>query len=223
MKTALVVIDLQEDFLPSDGTLAIDHGRDIIPGILSLLDLEKYKWDAVIATQDWHPPDHISFASQHGVPPFTQLEFTHPLGTSKMEQTVWPDHCIQNSFGSSIDASFLTQFNQLDGKVPKTIVRKGYLKDREYYSCFKDTWKIHKTEMEDTLKGLGITNVVFVGLAYDFCVMNSAIDCAALGFDTYVIKSLCKSVYPDNETKTDDAYVSNNVKIFDSVDEYFKI
>lgn len=227
-KTALIVIDLQEDFLPSDGSLAVTGGRSIVEPINNLLDKDKYNWTAIIATQDWHPHNHISFASQHDVPPYTQLEFKHPLeekdestGQVKtMTQTVWPDHCIQNTFGSSIDALFLTRFNQLDGLVPKSIVRKGYLQDREYYSCFKDCWKLHKTEMEDTLTNLGITNVVFVGLAYDFCVMNSAIDCASLGFNTYVLKSYCKSVFPENIVQTDKSYTDAGVTILDDINEY---
>ncbi|EGV62740.1 NAD(+) salvage pathway protein [Yamadazyma tenuis] len=226
-KPALVVIDLQEDFLPSDGSLAVAGGRSIVEGIIDLLDVQKFPWAAVIATQDWHPHDHISFASQHSVEPYSQLEFTHPLGekdetgsVKTLTQTVWPDHCVQNTFGSSIDAAFLTQFNQVDGKVPKAIVQKGYLKDREYYSCFKDTWKLHKTEMEDTLRKLEVTDVIFVGLAYDFCVMNSAVDCSQSGFTTYVIKSLCKSVFPENISQTDDTYRNGGVKILESIDDY---
>lgn len=227
-KTALIVIDLQEDFLPSEGSLAVAGGRSIVEPINDLLDREKYDWSAIIATQDWHPHNHISFASQHGVAPYTEIEFEHPLkendeSTGKvktMTQTVWPDHCVQNTFGSSIDALFLTKFNQLDGVIPKAIVKKGYLQDREYYSCFKDCWKLHKTEMEDTLKNLGITNVVFVGLAYDFCVMNSAIDCAGLGFKTYVLKSYCKSVFPENIVQTDKTYTDAGVTIYNDINEY---
>lgn len=221
--TALVVIDLQEDFLPSEGALAVTEGRSIVPQICDLL---KKPWTTVIATQDWHPSDHISFASQHGVPPYTEMTFTHPLdekdettGQIKtMQQTVWPDHCVQHTLGSTIESQFLQQFNQID--LPKSIVKKGYLKDREYYSCFKDTWKLHKTEMEDTLRSLDVTDVVFVGLAYDFCVMNSAVDCLNLGFNTYVIRSMSKSVFPDNDLKTEDIYTSNGVKILNNIDEY---
>lgn len=226
MKSALVVVDLQEDFLPSDGSLAVKEGRDIISPICDLLDLSKYNWSTIIATQDWHPHDHISFASQHGVPPFTEIEFKHPLGHKQDGETitfttpVWPDHCVQNTFGSSIDALFIAKFNQLDDQIPKSIIRKGYLKDREYYSCFKDIWKLHKTEIEDELTKLGVTDVVFVGIAYDFCVMHSAIDCKNAGFNSYVVKSLCKSVVPENDDKTDLSYTEKGVKVLQSVDEY---
>lgn len=221
-KVALVVIDLQEDFLPQDGSLAVPEGRQIIPQIEQLLDGESFPWTTVIATQDWHPKDHCSFASQHGVPPFTELEFKHPLGkidekSLKVEtqrQIVWPDHCVQNTFGSSINEAFLKRFGELN--IPKKVVKKGYLQDREYYSCFKDTWKIHKTEMEDYLRELNITVVVFVGLAYDFCVLNSAIDCLLAGFETYVVSDCCKSVYIEKIEEVNLQYAKFGIKIIPS-------
>ncbi|ODV69022.1 Isochorismatase hydrolase [Hyphopichia burtonii NRRL Y-1933] len=219
-KTALVVVDLQEDFLPSQGSLAVAEGRSIIPLINDLLDTQKYKWNAIFATQDWHPANHCSFASQHGVEPFSELAFEHPTGEKDehgniktQKQVVWPDHCIQNSLGASIDPLFLGLFNQIDPNIPRFVVRKGYLQDREYYSCFKDSWKLHKTEIEDQLKNLSITDVVFVGIAYDYCVLNSAIDCLASGFNTYVLKDYTKSVSPENINKTDLSYTEGGVKI----------
>mmetsp|Transcript_6121 Transcript_6121/g.7517 ORF Transcript_6121/g.7517 Transcript_6121/m.7517 type:complete len:232 (+) Transcript_6121:84-779(+) len=227
-KSALVIVDLQEDFLPDDGSLAVAEGRTLVPLINGLLDTEKYCWSAVIATQDWHPKDHCSFASQHNVAPYSEKEFKHPLGEKDsngeiktQKQVVWPDHCIQNSFGSKLDLQFEAAFKQLDQKIPSTIVKKGYLKDREYYSCFEDCWKLHKTEMEDFLLNLGITDVVFVGIAYDFCVLNSALDCAKAGFNTFVIKDCCKSVFPDKELATDKIYATGNVKIISTKDLSF--
>ncbi|KAK6463349.1 NAD(+) salvage pathway protein [Scheffersomyces coipomensis] len=220
-KVALAVIDLQEDFLPSQGSLAIANGRDVIPLINELISNRKYHWSAIVATQDWHPKDHTSFASQHQVPPFSELEFTHPLGeidtnTNQIKiqkQFVWPDHCVQESSGACLDASFLGNFNSIAPNIPKAIVKKGYLTDREYYSCFQDTWGIHKTEMTEFLKEHGITDVIFVGLAYDFCVVNSAIDSAKNGFKTYVLKNYSKSVYPDKEAETDAIYKANGIEI----------
>ncbi|KAK6454342.1 NAD(+) salvage pathway protein [Scheffersomyces xylosifermentans] len=222
-KIALAIIDVQEDFLPSHGSLAIKDGRDIIPLINNLITTRKFKWGAIIATQDWHPKNHTSFASQHNVPPFTELEFTHPLGekdpatgeVKTQKQVVWPDHCVQDSSGACLDASFLGNFNSISPNIPKTVVKKGYLCDREYYSCFQDTWGIHHTEMEDFLRENGITGVVFVGLAYDYCVLNSARDCAKDGFNTYVLKDYCKSVYPDKIAETEDLYKEAGVKIIE--------
>lgn len=223
-KTALVVVDLQEDFLPPGGSLAVAHGRDIVPKICDLL---KYPWTTVIATQDWHPSNHISFASQHKVEPYTERWFAHPLnekdetGTVRtMKQTVWPDHCVQNTKGSELEAGFLNLFNKLSEQMPKSVVKKGYLQDREYYSCFRDTWKLHSTEMEKTLTSLGIEDVIFVGLAYDFCVMNSAIDCLKLKFNTFVLREYSKSVFPDNDENTDKMYKDNGVTILQHISEY---
>lgn len=225
-KLALVVVDLQEDFLPPDGSLAIKDGRSIVPDINKLLIDPKYKWSLVIATQDWHPANHISFASQHNVDPYTELTFRHPKGeidpttneVKTMKQFVWPDHCVQNSKGASLEPTFEKSF----GSVPTPLanVKKGYLEDREYYSCFQDCWGLHHTEILDLLKKDEITDVVFVGLAYDFCVLNSAIDCAKNGFNTFVFKQYTKSVYPDKEKDTDQLYTDNGVKIIEDVSQF---
>ncbi|KAI5949326.1 PNC1 [Candida jiufengensis] len=173
VKRALLVIDLQEDFLPPNGSLAIAEGRSIVEPITNLIK-QPQNWSLVVATQDWHPSNHTSFASQHNVEPFTELEFKHPESNQTKKQTVWPDHCVQDTFGSTIEKTFLTEFEKLS--IPKAIVKKGYLQDREYYSCFQDSWGLHHTELENLLKENEIDEVVIVGLAYDYCVLNSAID-----------------------------------------------
>lgn len=225
-KLALVVVDLQEDFLPPDGSLAIKDGRSIVADINKLLNDPKYNWSLIIATQDWHPANHISFASQHNVEPYTELIFEHPKGeidpsTNKvktMKQYVWPDHCVQNTKGASLEPTFNKAFEAVSK--PLVNVKKGYLQDREYYSCFQDCWGIHHTEILEVLKTNEITDVVFVGLAYDFCVLNSAIDCAKNRFHTFVFKEYTKSVYPDKESDTDKLYIDNGVKIIDDVSQF---
>ncbi|ODV97095.1 hypothetical protein PACTADRAFT_84336 [Pachysolen tannophilus NRRL Y-2460] len=221
---ALIIVDLQEDFLPPNGSLAVTDGRSIIPKIAKLLEL---KWDLVVTTQDWHPKTHTSFASNHkDVKPFQELTFKHPLneidpktGEIKiMKQVVWPDHCIQNSFGSEIAKEFKIPLHKLEenGNCKTVNVKKGYIEDREYYSCFQDSWGLHKTELNDYLKENKITDVFLVGIAYDFCVLHSAKDASALGYNTFVISDCSKSVYPNDITKTDEIYTSSNVKIIDS-------
>lgn len=230
LKIALVVVDLQEDFLPPHGTLAISEGRSVIPDITDLLNIDKYPWLAIIVTQDWHPQDHCLFASQHGVQPYTELDFTHPLGeknchtgeVKKHKQFVWPDHCVQGTTGASVESLFFKKFEALKGDVVTSVVKKGYLQDREYYLCFSDCWKLHKTEMEHLLVANDITDVVFVGLAYDFCVLNSALDCLDCGFNTFVIKNCCKSVYPDKIAETEQQYRNGGVHIVESVDGLLK-
>lgn len=214
--SAIVVVDLQEDFLPENGSLAVKDGRDIIEPIMKLLDL---KWNSIIVTKDWHPSNHNSFVSQHdGVQPFTNLIFNHPLGEidgdgNPITQllTIWPDHCVQDTPGAQLESKFSQKFEQIT--TPKIVVNKGYLQDREYYSCFRDCWKLHYTELKDYLTDNGIKDVVFVGLAYDYCVLNSAIDCQSLGFNSYVVKSCCKSVQPSNDNATDKLYENAGVKI----------
>lgn len=228
LKAALVIIDLQEDFLPPNGALAVSNGREVIEEILHLFDLSKYPWLAIALTQDWHPPNHTLFASQHMVEPFKDLEFEHPLqeknactGKVKIKrQTVWPDHCIQDSFGASIEEKTMTTYNNLPSGIPKIIIRKGYLQDREYYLCFSDVWKLHKTELEEFLLKNNISHVVAVGLAYDYCVLNSAIDSALSGFTTTVIKNCCRSVYPENLKETEKSYRDAGVQLFETMDDF---
>lgn len=229
LRVCLVVIDLQEDFLPPDGSLAVPNGRDILPRITHLLNTNVYPWLAIVVTQDWHPHDHCLFASQHGVAPYSQLEFPHPLGekngytgeVKKKTQTVWPDHCIQGSAGAEVEPLFLKQFEKVD-TVPTKVVRKGFLKDREYYLCFSDCWKLHRTEMEGYLLENAITHVVFVGLAYDYCVLNSAVDCLGSGFETSVIRSCCKSVYPEKNAETERLYEKAGVKVYETAEDLMK-
>ncbi|RLV86374.1 Nicotinamidase [Meyerozyma sp. JA9] len=217
-KLALVIVDLQNDFLPPNGSLAIPGGNEIISNIINLLDPHKYRFSAVIATQDWHPSDHCSFASQHGLEPYSSKVFEHPENKKDedgkvltLNQTLWPDHCIQNTEGAQLESEFEKHFNKL--QVPHTVIKKGYLKDREYYSCFGDCWGLHHTEIDQYLKDNGITDVVFAGLAYDYCVLQSAIDSVKKGYKTYVVKEACKNVYPQKMPLTDNMYRSHGITV----------
>lgn len=224
-KTALLVVDLQEDFLPPDGSLAVANGRDIIKPIIELLTSKKYKWDAVIATKDWHPSDHISFAKTHAVAPYSTKLLSSPDHSGKTKvHTLWPVHCVQNTFGSEFPKEFDDEFEKLLSlqTVPTKIVLKGYLQDREYYSCFEDVWGLHKTECAQYLRDNGITDVVAVGIAYDFCVMNSCIDSAKNGFKTYVVKDLTKAVFPDKDEETTANYEKHNVTVITSTSDKLK-
>ncbi|KAI5959927.1 PNC1 [Candida pseudojiufengensis] len=214
---ALLVIDLQEDFLPPNGSLAITNGRSIVNPITQLIQEPLVQnWSLVVATQDWHPINHTSFASQHNVKPFTELEFKHPETKEIKKQFVWPDHCVQETFGATIENTFLEVYEKL--KIPKAIVKKGYLQDREYYSCFQDSWGLHHTEIEKLLKDNKIDEVVVVGLAYDYCVLNSAID-SAKSFKTIVVKNLSESVSPESDSKTDEIYKKNGVILVNDISD----
>lgn len=220
-KTALLVIDVQNDFLPPSGQLAIKNGLDIVQGINEVIS--NPCWDAIVVSQDWHPTNHSSFASQHDMEVGSELEMNHPLGklddstgnTITMKHTLWPDHCVQNTHGARLES--LLEEALANVSVPCCVVKKGYLVDREYYSCFQDVWGLDHTKVNDFLTDHSISKVFVVGLAFDFCVLNLAVDCARSGFETTVIKKLCKSVYPENDPKTNDIYCESGVKVLESV------
>jgi len=174
---ALLVIDMQIDFLPA-GALAVSEGDVIIPGINTLASL----FDHVILTQDWHPRDHISFASVHGKQPFTDT-IQAPYGP----QTLWPDHCVQGTHGAEIHPDVHVPHAEL-------ILRKGFRRDIDSYSAFTENDQATPTGLAGYLNERGFTRLFFTGLAYDFCVGFSALAAARLGFESIVIEDLSRAV-----------------------------
>lgn len=175
--SALIVIDVQNDFCP-DGALAVADGDSIIPGINALAS----ESDAVAFTQDWHPADHSSFASQHeGKDPYETVEM--PYGT----QVLWPDHCIIGSNGAAFHS-------ELNVDRAELIIRKGFRRGIDSYSAFFENDHSTPTGLEGYLRTRGITTLTLVGLATDFCVAYSAIDAAKLGFDVSVRMDLCRAI-----------------------------
>lgn len=188
--TALIIVDLQNDFLPG-GSLAVTNGNDIIPVIQKLVNSKKYSF--IVATKDSHPPDHTSFAENHnGAQPFSSISFKNPETGEAVNHTVWPVHCVEGTSGADYPATF-------DPSGVQALVRKGYLQDREYYSGFEDVWGIHKTELHELLQDKGIKEVDVVGLAFDYCVFNTAKDAAKRGYKTRVIREATKPVDPSSE------------------------
>lgn len=176
MSKALIVIDVQNDFCPG-GALAVTGGNEIVAGINSLMA----DFDTVILTQDWHPSGHSSFASSHeGQDPMSVIEM--PYGP----QVLWPDHCIQGSVGAAFHADLKT-----DGDL---IIRKGFNPAIDSYSAFFENDHTTPTGLEGYLRTRGITDLVMVGLALDFCVNYSAVDAAILGFDVMVKEELCRAI-----------------------------
>ncbi|KAI9773154.1 MAG: NAD(+) salvage pathway protein [Geoglossum simile] len=193
-KPALIVIDLQEDFCPPNGSLAVEGGRDIIPVVNELLALP---FTLKIATRDFHPPDHISFASNHKAPnnePFTCFaQITNPHNPSEVRETrLWPVHCVQGTGGAELLPEL--HANQLDH-----IVEKGRDKRVEMYSAFMDIFEnpsVTSSGLSELLKAASITHVYLVGLAMDYCVKWSAIDAKKIGFITYVVQEGTRAVDP---------------------------
>ena len=177
MSKALIVIDVQNDFCPG-GALAVPEGDQIVTGINALMD----EFESVILTQDWHPGDHSSFASQHaGLDPYQTTEM--PYGT----QVLWPDHCIQGSEGAAFHADLKTTGADL-------IIRKGFRRAIDSYSAFFENDHQTPTGLHGYLTERGITDVTMVGLATDFCVNYSAVDAAKLGYAVTVRTDLCRAI-----------------------------
>ena len=177
MTQALIVIDVQNDFCPG-GALAVTDGNAIVPGINALMQ----EVPCVLLTQDWHPADHSSFASEHpGAAAYDLTEM--PYGP----QVLWPDHCVQGSTGADFHAALHTDPADL-------IIRKGFRRAIDSYSAFFENDKTTPTGLEGYLRTRGITDLVLVGLATDFCVAYSAQDAARLGFDVTVRLDLCRGI-----------------------------
>mgnify|MGYP001228991346 FL=1 len=177
MKTALLVIDVQNDFCPA-GALAVVGGNEIIPHI----NEEMAKYDCVVLTQDWHPKGHSSFATSH--------EGKNPLELIKMpygDQVLWPDHCIQGSKGAEFHPD-------LNIEQANAIIRKGSNPFIDSYSAFFENDRKTPTGLDGYLKSLEIEKINLVGLATDFCVNYSAQDAANLGYKVSVLEKMCRAI-----------------------------
>jgi len=173
----LVLVDIQNDFC-TGGALAVPGGEQVVRPANRLSGLFAH----VVATQDWHPPGHSSFASAHaGRAPFDTIEA--PYGT----QTLWPDHCVQGTDGAAFHAG-------LDLTGVELVVRKGYRKAIDSYSAFFENDRETPTGLAGALRERGLSRVFLCGLATDFCVAYSAIDAARAGFEAIVIEEACRSI-----------------------------
>lgn len=176
----LVVVDVQYDFLPG-GSLAVAGGDEIVPLISKLAQ----KFRNVVLTQDWHPADHISFASQHaGKAPFETIELDY--GT----QVLWPDHCVWQTRGAEISTD-------LDIPHAQLIIRKGYNRQIDSYSGFQEADRETLTGLAGYLNERDVGRLFVVGLATDFCVAWTALDGAAGGFDVTVIEDATRAIDAD--------------------------
>lgn len=184
MTTALLVIDIQNDFCPG-GALAVTGGDEIIPRVNALMD----QYDVVVATQDWHPADHKSFASNHDADPFSMTQM--PYGP----QVLWPDHCIQGSQGAEFHKDLAIDKADM-------IIRKGFRPEIDSYSAFFENDQTTPTGLHGYLQTRGITKLTLTGLAMDFCVAFSAIDGARLGYDVTVLTSACRAIDMDGSLAT---------------------
>ena len=174
--TALIMIDIQNDFCPG-GALAVEGGDGIIAEVNTLQDDFAIK----VLTQDWHPADHASFADNNEGDAFSLIQM--PYGP----QVLWPTHCVQGTDGAAFHKDLIT--NRAD-----MIFRKGFRSEIDSYSAFFENDHKTPTGLEGYLRERGVTDLVLVGLATDFCVRFSAVDGARLGFGVTVIESACRAI-----------------------------
>ena len=177
MTRALLVVDVQNDFCPG-GALAVPDGDAVVAVINRLLPA----FEVVIFTQDWHPPDHTSFASSHpGRAPFETVE------TFYGPQVLWPDHCVQGGDGAAFHPD-------LDARAAQAIVRKGFRREIDSYSAFFENDHATPTGLEGYLRARGVDAVFLAGLATDFCVGYSALDAVRCGFTATVVEDACRAI-----------------------------
>lgn len=175
--TALVVIDVQNDFCPG-GALAVAGGDEILPVVNRLIAAHEH----VVLTQDWHPKGHSSFASQHdGRSPFDTVAM--PYG----EQTLWPDHCVQGTKGAEFHPA-------LEWTRAELVIRKGFRRGIDSYSAFFENDQTTPTGLGGYLNERGIDELTMVGLATDFCVAFSALDAVRRGFHVTVVMEGCRAI-----------------------------
>jgi nicotinamidase/pyrazinamidase len=198
MKTALIIVDVQNDFCPG-GALAVNDGDSVVPVVNRLQEFV----DLVVATKDWHPDNHGSFASQHpGKSPGDLIT----LGG--LSQVLWPDHCVQGTAGAEFHAA-------LDTTRIKRVFEKGTRVGVDSYSGFFDNGRKYRTGLDAYLKQEGVTDVWVVGLATDYCVKYTALDAADCGYATQVWLSAARPVElsPGDELVAISELESNGVMV----------
>ena len=176
----LLIIDVQNDFCPG-GSLAVDDGDAVVPVANRLMP----GFSRVIATQDWHPRDHVSFASSH--PGRKPLDVVDAAGIG---QVLWPDHCMQGTRGAELHP-------RLDPGRIELMLRKGLRRRLDSYSAFFESDHTTDTGLRFYLKGLRARELFLCGLATDYCVLATALDARRLGFRVTLVRDGCRGVdYP---------------------------
>jgi len=200
MKT-LIIIDVQNDFMPG-GTLAVSQGEEIIPVINKL----QQHFELVIATQDWHPKNHASFAKNHP----DRKEFD-VIDLNGLEQVLWPVHCVQNTNGADFHPELRT------AKI-EAIFRKGTDPEIDSYSGFYDNAHKKSTGLAGYLKEKGAKELYFCGLAADFCVFYSIMDALGEDFSAYLIEDATRAIDPEKFSEAKKTILEKGGDLFKSED-----
>ena len=194
--TALVIVDVQNDFL-INGSLEVPCGNDVIEPINHIIK----NYSLVVATKDWHPSDHVSFASNH-----PGKKVGDVVKVDNLDQILWPDHCVQKSKGSDFPAT-------LNAKTIKKIIFKGTNSQIDSYSGFHDNGKIRSTGLSDYLKAKNITSVDYVGLVTEYCIKFTVLDSIDEGFKTRVILNGIKGINLPESNKALNEMQSKGVEL----------
>ena len=178
---ALIIVDVQNDFLPG-GKLAVEKGDQVIGGINRVAQICRKKKAHIIFTQDWHPSDHLSFASSHpGKKPGDEFQ------TDAIGPVLWPDHCVQGTYGAEFHKDLKVNYGHV-------IVRKGYNPKIDSYSGFLENDKKSETGLAGVLKSLKIKRILICGLALDYCAYYTAMDGIDFGFNIIFLVNLTKGI-----------------------------
>jgi nicotinamidase/pyrazinamidase len=200
---ALVIVDMQNDFMP-DGALGVPKADEIVPIINKLIP----KFPLVVATLDWHPEDHVSFVSTHA-----GKKAGDHVRVGKMDQILWPVHCVQSTHGAELVAS-------LDKSNLASLFYKGTDKEIDSYSAFHDNARRKSTGLGGYLRSRDIHEIYLVGLTTEYCVLYSAMDAIDLGYSVYVIADACRPInlVASDEERSLQAMAAKGVKIIKSED-----
>jgi len=203
---ALIIVDIQNDFMPS-GALAVKGGDEIVAPISHLAQRFHRRDSLIVMTQDWHPPNHLSFASTHKMKPYA------PYESKGIGPVLWPDHCIQGTAGAEFHP-------QVQVELANAIIRKGYHLKVDSYSTFIENDRKTQTGLSGYLRVLGKERVFLCGLALDYCVYYSAVDGRNLGFDVVVPVDLTRAIDspPGRLSETLDIMAKRGVEFVRSAD-----
>jgi nicotinamidase/pyrazinamidase len=176
-RDVLLVVDIQNDFCPG-GRLAVPRGDEVVPLINELAE----RFEHVVLTQDWHPDNHLSFASAHpGRKPYETISVSYG------QQILWPNHCVQGTTGAELHDGLRIEHAEL-------VLRKGYHRHIDSYSAFYENDRKTRTGLAGYLRERGLTRVFMAGLAFDFCVRYSAEDAKREGLDVVVVEDACRGI-----------------------------
>ncbi|MCX7828593.1 MAG: bifunctional nicotinamidase/pyrazinamidase [Thermanaerothrix sp.] len=196
---ALLVVDVQYDFLPG-GALPVPEGDQVIPVINRMMD----RFPLVVATQDWHPREHLSFASNHrDTRPFEVIQL------DQAPQTLWPDHCVRGTHGAMLSRDLRQEPVEL-------IIRKGTDPSVDSYSAFFDNLKRRSTGLAGYLRERGVSELWVAGLAGDYCAFYSAMDGAEAGFSVFFVEDAVRPISAEGFAKAKEAMGSRGIKIVTS-------